>query len=74
MDVGRNGREEGGVLRKFWSERYHYTIEVDMKTELTDSPRHCWVVDVTSTQCICLEFLGGGDFVLPLSRCHKDSF
>jgi hypothetical protein len=25
VDGGRNGREEGEVLRKFWSERYHST-------------------------------------------------
>ena len=43
-------------------------------TNLTDGPRHYWVVDVTSTQCISLELLGGGDFPLPLSRWHKDSF
>ena len=41
-----------------------------MKTELTDSLSHYRVADVTST----LEFLGGGDSVLPLSPWHKDSF
>jgi len=44
-----------------------------MKTEFTDSPHRYWVVDVTSTQCICLEFLGGGDSVRARSeiRCLK---
>ena len=50
-DGGRNGREDGEVVRKFWSERYHSTtgVEVLMRTELTDSPSYYRVISATST-------------------------
>ena len=58
MDGGRNRREE------VESSGPRDIIPLLKWTDLPDSPRHYWVVDVTSTQCICLEFLGGGAFVL----------